>query len=89
MAVSDDILKALDKFDLEQMTVAEIREVRNPVLRRVLLSAISTITAALEHTSHGMHTSHAKSEALDIPFGTRIDPSPITGGSRGTNKPQG
>ena len=46
---------------------------RTQSLRRALLDAVNHVNPpALEHTSHGMHTSHAKSEALDIPFGNPV-----------------
>lgn len=68
MPENDDLLRALDGMDLENMTVAQVRAVNNPVLRRVLLNSLSDLTAAVQHVSHGQHTSHAKSEALDLPF---------------------
>lgn len=68
MPDNEELLRNLDALDLERMTVADIRAVNNPVLRRVLLSALTDLTSKLEHTSHGSHTSHAKDVILDIPF---------------------
>jgi hypothetical protein len=76
MAISADLIELLDKLDLETMTIAEVREIRNPVLRRVLFDAILKIAAGPQHTSHGSHTSHLKSQELEIQFGTPISPSP-------------
>lgn len=73
MPDNEELLRTLGQLDLDNMTIGQIRAVDNPVLRRALLNAVNQVTPpALEHTSHGMHTSHAKASALDIPFGDPI-----------------
>jgi hypothetical protein len=67
-----DAIQSLDEIDLEKLTIAEIRALKNPVLRRVLFEAISVITAKPEHTSHGSHTSHLKDLPSDIRFGEAV-----------------
>jgi hypothetical protein len=61
----------LDAIDLTSMTLGEIKNMENPVLRNTILSMLeSDAIKEQQHTSHGMHTSHLSSDTgvVETPF---------------------
>ena len=75
----EEVLRLLDKIDLENLTVGDIRNVANPALRLVLAELISeAIGSKPEHTSHGKHTDHLKNSIFDRPIIDRPIVNPLT-----------
>jgi hypothetical protein len=64
----------LDELDLNNLTLNEIRGLRNDVLRRVLLDALNLSLAPPEHHSHATHSNHYQSVALENPLDVVTDP---------------
>ncbi len=66
---SEDVLESLERIDVERLTLGDIRKISNPALRIVLAELVSeAVGVKPEHTSHGMHTNHLKSEILERPL---------------------
>ena len=61
----------LDDIDLTGMTLGDVKNMENPVLRHTILNMLeSDAIKEQQHTSHGMHTSHASSDTgvVKTPF---------------------
>ncbi len=79
--MSNDEIRKLEELDLSKISLADLKSLKSPVMRRALLQMIGAVdvtTIQKEHTSHGSHTSHMKSEVLPVDFNV----NPIVGGER-------
>lgn len=58
----------LDALDITKITLTDVFALKNDVLRRVLLDAISMTATPPEHHSHATHSNHYQSIAVDAPI---------------------
>ena len=66
-------LEILQGFDPANLTIADLRQVKNTVLRQALFSAVQSLVSdhlkvGAEHSNHWAHTNHGKSIFLDVVF---------------------
>jgi hypothetical protein len=61
-------LDKLETLDLRMITLSDVQSLKNHVLRRALLEVVSALAAPAEHTSHGTHSNHYKTMAIDGPI---------------------
>jgi hypothetical protein len=79
--MANDEIRKLEQLDLSKISLADLKDVKNPVMRNALLQMIGAVDIAVtrpEHTSHGSHTSHLKSQLTLIDF----EVNPQRGGGR-------
>ncbi len=79
----DDLVRTLDNLDLSQLTVGDLRTVKNPVLadairKMIDLSMVPDIASA-GHTSHSNHLSHFN----HLSHGSSIAELPVTDSGTG------
>jgi hypothetical protein len=71
-----DNLNPLDDIDLAGMTLGDVKNMENPVLRHTILNMLESDTIKeQQHTSHGMHTSHLMSSTGVVKTPTEEKPS--------------
>lgn len=57
-------LKALERIDLENLTISDIKSIENPVLRDALNNILQRkIDLARSHQNHGSHSDHSTDSA--------------------------
>jgi hypothetical protein len=61
-------LDKLEQLDLSKITLSDVQSVKNHVLRRALLEVVSGLGKETEHTSHGAHSNHYKTIAIEGPL---------------------
>jgi hypothetical protein len=69
--MANDELKKLENIDLTKISLAELKSLKNTVMRNALLQMIGAVDMTVQsptHTSHGAHTSHLKSVVLPQDF---------------------
>lgn len=65
--MANEQLSALDQIDLEKLTLEDISNLKNTVLRDVLKRALARELITPDspvHSSHGAHTSHVAEPAV-------------------------
>jgi hypothetical protein len=56
-----ELLKQLDVLNLGQLTLDDVRQLKNPVLAQALRDFLSSKAAESHHNSHFVHISHYSS----------------------------
>lgn len=69
--MADSELDKLNKIDLTKISVGDLAQIRNDVLRRAILDVVAGVSRPPEHHSHATHSNHFQSIAagpiLDAP----------------------
>lgn len=64
-AMASEELEALESLDLGSLTLADVASLKNPTLRRAIITALeSGLDAGATHTNHWAFQSHAQAVAL-------------------------
>jgi hypothetical protein len=55
----NEIRELLEKVDLDNLTLGEIKKISSPALRNALAELIAGVAGGAHHTKHSSHAKHA------------------------------
>lgn len=59
-------VQRLDQLDITQLTLSDVQALKNDVLRRALLDAMTELASTPTHHSHATHSNHYQSVATPV-----------------------